>query len=124
LYGIWNVEGISVDGQARTPELLDYDRRWRRVIFDSSNVVAFQRTDDSIAHFGATLDSRTHTINLTKGASRTWRSSFTFERPAEDRLILDGDMDNHRIHMTLHIVDLDGFPLLNSTFRWVRPDRP
>ena len=124
LYGIWNVDEISVDGQARTAELLDYDRRWRRVIFDSPNVIAFQRTDDSIAHYGVTLDNRTHTINLTKGASRSWKSSFTFVRPAEDRLILDGDMDNHRIHLSLQMVDLDGFPLLNSTFRWVRPDRP
>jgi hypothetical protein len=124
LYGIWNVEEISVDGQARAPELLDYDRRWRRVIFDSPNVVAFQRTDDSIAHYGAAIDGSTHSIKLSKGASRTWKSSFTFDRPAQDRLILEGDMDNHRIHLLLQVVDFDTFPLLNSTFRWVRPDKP
>jgi uncharacterized membrane protein YphA (DoxX/SURF4 family) len=124
LYGIWNVEEISVDGQARTPDSLDYDRRWRRVIFDSPHTIAFQRTDDSIAHFGALIDSRTHSISLTKGSSKTWKSSFTFDRPVEDRLILDGDMDNRRIHLTLQLVDLDSLPLLNSTFRWVRPDKP
>jgi hypothetical protein len=122
LYGIWNVEEISVDGQARTPELLDYDRRWRRVIFDSPNVIAFQRTDDSIAHYGASLDSRTHTINLTKGASRTWKSSFTFQRPAPDQLTLDGEMDEHKIHMKLQLVDFDSFRVLSSGFRWIRPD--
>jgi len=124
LYGIWNVEEISVDGQSRTPDSLDYDRRWRRVIFDSARVVAFQRTDDSIAHFGASIDSQTRSINLTKGSSKTWKSSFKFERPSQDRLILDGDMDNRKIHLTLQLVDFDSLPLLNSTFRWVRPDKP
>jgi uncharacterized membrane protein YphA (DoxX/SURF4 family) len=124
LYGIWNVTEISVDGQARTPESLDYDHRWRRVIFDSPRIVAFQRTDDSIAHFGASIDTQTHSIYLTKGSSKTWKSSFNFDRPAQDRLILDGDMDNRRIHLTLQLVDFDSLPLLNSRFRWVRPDKP
>ena len=31
LYGIWNVEQLSVDGVLRSPLLNDYDRRWRRV---------------------------------------------------------------------------------------------
>jgi len=124
LYGIWNVEEISVDGQVRPPELNDYDRRWRRMIFDSPNIVAFQRTDDSIAHYGAFIDVNANSIALTKGASRTWKSSFTYHRQASDQLILDGDMDNHKIHMKLQLADLDSFPLLNSTFRWVRPDKP
>jgi len=124
LYGIWNVEELSVDGQVRTPALHDYDRQWRRVIFDSPNVVAFQRTDDSIAHYGASIDVYAKSIALTKGASRTWNSSFTFQRLGSDQLLLDGDMDNHRIHMKLQLAEFDTFPLLNSTFRWVRPNSP
>src|SRR5688572_29147168 len=34
-YGIWNIEEMSIDGTARPAVLNDYDRRWRRVIFDS-----------------------------------------------------------------------------------------
>jgi hypothetical protein len=124
LYGIWNVKTLSVDGQIRTPALHDYDRQWRRVIFDSPKVVAFQRTDDSIAHYGASIDVSTKSIALTKGASRTWKSGFTYQRLGTDRLVLDGDMDSHRIHMQLELADFDTFPLLNSTFRWVRPNSP
>jgi hypothetical protein len=124
LYGIWNVEELSVDGEIRTPSFNDYDRQWRRVIFDTPNAVAFQRTDDSIAHYGASIDSFANSIALTRGTSRSWKSRFTFQRPTEDRLVLDGDMDNHRVHMRLQLTELDTFPLLNSGFRWVRPNNP
>ena len=123
LYGIWNVEQLSVDGQFQTPALYDYDRQWRRVIFDLPGTVAFQRLDDSIARYGSSIDTGLKSIALTKGSSKTWKSSFSYQRSGADQLILDGDMDNHRIHMQLQLADFDTFPLLNSTFRWVRPDQ-
>jgi hypothetical protein len=124
LYGIWNVEQLSVDGQARPAELNDYDRRWRRVIFDEPQTVVFQRTDDSFARYGASIDRGGGTIVLAKGNSLTWTARFTFDRPADDRLSLDGEMDGRRIQAELQRVDPSAFPLLNSGFRWVRPHDP
>jgi hypothetical protein len=124
LYGIWNVERLSVDGQARPAELNDYDRRWRRVIFDAPDVAVFQRTDDSFARFGVSIDEGTGTFALTKGASRTWSSRFIFDRPSEERLSLEGEMDGQRIQADLRRADPSAFPLLNSSFRWVRPHDP
>ena len=124
LYGIWNVEELAVDGAVRPAALNDYDRRWRRVIFDAPQVVVFQRTDDSLAHYGASLDGGGRTLALTKGAATTWRATFQVERTARDRLLLDGQMDGHRIRLRLALVELDTFRLLNSTFRWVRPPDP
>jgi hypothetical protein len=122
LYGIWNVDELSVDGQPGPPILNDYDRRWRRVIFDSPGGMAFQRLDDSFAHYGAFIDVYNNVIALTKGNSRKWKSSFTFQRPAPGQLTLDGEMDEHKIHMKLQLVDFDSFRVLSSGFRWIRPD--
>lgn len=124
LYGIWNVEELSVDGDTRPAVLNDYDRRWRRVVFDAPRVVVFQRTDDSLAHYGASLDAGATTLALTKGGSTTWRATFQVQRSAPDRLLLAGDMDGHQIRMRLVLVPLDTFRLLNSRFRWVRPPDP
>jgi len=124
LYGIWNVEQLSIDDQIRAAVLNDYDRRWRRVIFDTPTVVVFQRTDDSLAHYGASINTGARTLALTKRNSRSWNASFTFEQPASDRLILVGTMDNYQIRMQLRRVELDTFRLLRSTFRWVRPPDP
>jgi hypothetical protein len=74
----------------------DYDRRWRRVVFDGPQVVVFQRIDDSLAHYGAALDAAGRTLALTKGASPTWRASFAVQRSTRS-LVLDGEMDGHHI---------------------------
>jgi hypothetical protein len=121
LYGIWNIEALTVDGELRPAELNDYDRRWRRVIFDSPEWIYFQRTDDSFVRYGATIDLQQNTLALRKGHSRTWRSDFTIQRPEPDALLLEGQMDGHTIKMSLRTVGWDTFRLLNSRFRWVRP---
>ncbi len=122
LYGIWNVEELAIDGEVRTPQLNDYDRRWRRVIFDAPQWIFFQRTDDSFVRYGVTIDS--NTLALRKGRSRSWNSNFAFQRPAPDRLLLDGQMDGYKIRMKLQLVQSDTFRLLNSHFRWTRPPDP
>jgi hypothetical protein len=124
LYGIWNVEELRVDGESRPAVLNDYDRRWRRVIFDTQTVAVFQRTDDSLAHYEATVDTSRRAVALSKRNGGAWRASFTFERPADDRLVLDGTMDGYTLRLRLRRVDFDTFRLLNSRFRWVRPPDP
>jgi hypothetical protein len=124
LYGIWNVERLSVDGQVRPAELNDYDRRWRRVIFDTPDEIVFQRTDDSFARYGVSLDRGSGTLALTKGGGRTWASRFTFDRATDDQMTVAGEMDGHRIEADLRRIDPSAFPLMNSRFRWIRPHDP
>jgi uncharacterized membrane protein YphA (DoxX/SURF4 family) len=121
LYGIWDVEQLSVDGQVRSPHLNDYDRRWRRLILEAPGSAVFQRTDDSFARYAASVDAGGTTLALTKGGSRSWTAAFVVERPAPDRLRVTGDMDGHRIEMQLRLVDPETWRLLNSTFRLIRP---
>src|SRR5207244_2000846 len=55
LYGVWSIEELAVDGEVRPAELNDYDRRWRRMIFDDPRWIFFQRTDDSFVRYGVTI---------------------------------------------------------------------
>jgi len=120
LYGIWDVEQLTVDGTTGPPSLNDYDRQWRRVIFDAPDRVTFQRTDDSFARYGTELDLVAGRLALTKGGSRTWRSAFAVRRETDDEIVLDGQMDGHDIHARLARVPTDSYRLLNSHFRWTR----
>ncbi|HEY7187330.1 MAG TPA: hypothetical protein VH436_12325 [Vicinamibacterales bacterium] len=124
LYGIWNIEQMSVDEEIRPSVSNDYDRRWRRVIFDAPDVVVFQRTDDSLAHYGASLAEDGRTLALSKRNSPTWSARFTVERASPTRMTLAGEMDHYKIRLQLQLVELDTFRLLRSTFRWVRPPDP
>jgi hypothetical protein len=121
LYGIWNVDQIEVDGRAQPAILNDYDRRWRRVIFDAPDAMTFQRTDDSFARYGVAIDPYGRRLSLTRGGSRKWSAHFTYDKPGDDRLVLDGEMDDHKIHLQLQRADFNSFRLLNSGFRWMRP---
>jgi hypothetical protein len=121
LYGIWDVEQLAIDGEVRLPLLNDYDRRWRHVIFDFTDRMFFQRWDDSYAGYGVSIDEGRRMLALTKRGSKTWSSTFAYDRPAPDRLILEGEMDGHRIRAELQLLERDTFRLLNSGFRWVRP---
>ena len=124
VYGIWEVVELRMNGQALAPADADYDRRWRRVIFDTPDVVAIQRTDDSVAHYGATVEEGARRMRLSKGQSHTWRADFDIQRVAANELRLSGEMDGHRIEARLRRVELDTFRLRQSPFRWVRPPAP
>ncbi len=132
LYGIWEVKQMSIDEQPRPPLLTD-STRWRRAIFDFPDRMAFQRLDDSFVPYGTSvnLPDRTlaltkygnlpgRTLALTKSDDKNWTASFTFQRPAEDQLILDGRMDNHQVHMELQLTDRNSFLLVSRGFHWTQ----
>ena len=111
LYGIWNVEELAINGEVRPAELNDYDRRWRRVIFDAPQWIYFQRTDDSFVRYGAAVDVSAENGGADKrhGAEAGIRI-LCFERPSEDRLVLDGQMDGYQIKIKLRARGIRYFP--------------
>ncbi len=119
LYGIWDVKQMSVDEQPRPPLLTD-STRWRRAIFDFPDGMAFQRIDDSFAPYVASVNLPERTLVLTKRGGKNWKANFTFQQPAGDRLILDGRMDNHQVHMELQLMDRNSFLLVSRGFRWAQ----
>lgn len=119
LYGIWEVDQQSINGQFRSPLLTDYDR-WRRAIFDVPTRMTFQRMDDSFARYGASINLHNKTLELTNDDDKNWKANFTIERGAPDRLTLDGSMDGHKTHMQLKLVDRNKFLLVNRGFHWIQ----
>ncbi|MBZ9643398.1 DoxX family protein [Streptomyces sp. PSKA30] len=119
LYGIWNVAEFSVDGQQRPPLLTDNDR-WRRVIFDDPAVITYQHMDDSLVYNEAKVDIDRHTIALTNSDDESRTVSFTFEQPAADRLALGGELNGHKVRMSLERVDTNTFTLMERGFHWVQ----
>lgn len=119
LYGIWDIQRLTINGFVTNPELNDYDFRWRRAIFDFPDRMAFQRTDDSLARYDTQIDAQQRTVLLRKG--RTGLSAFSYEQPDADTLVLDGSMGEYAVRLEMTRVGLDTFRLVNSPFRWVRP---
>jgi uncharacterized membrane protein YphA (DoxX/SURF4 family) len=119
LYGIWNVDQLSIDGQIRSPLLNDYDR-WRRAIFDSPAWMSFQRMDDSFANHNTVIDVKGNHLLLTKDGDKNWKANFDFQRVAPDQLILNGNMDGHTIHMQLQLFNHKTYLVVTHRFHWVQ----
>ena len=82
--------------------------------------MAFQRMDDSFARCAASLNVKDNTLELTRDDDKNWKANFRFQRVAENQLTLDGDMDKHKVHMQLQLVDRKTFLLVNLGFHWVQ----
>jgi len=119
LYGIWEVTQMSIDGQPRPPLLTD-NTRWRRAIFDFPQVAALQRMDDSVVFYRAAISLPDKTLVLTKGADKNWKANLAFQRPAHDKLIVDGRMEDHHLHMELQLTDRNNFLLVKRGFHWIQ----
>jgi hypothetical protein len=119
LYGIWNVDEMSIDGVTRSPLVTDYDR-WRRLTFQAPTTMSFWRMDDTFTAYGAAIDLSAKTLALTKTTDKAWKAQFTFQQPAPERLVLDGAMDGHKIRMRLHLFDRDKLMLVSRGFHWIQ----
>jgi hypothetical protein len=119
LYGIWLVDEMTVDGQARAPLLTD-DRRWRRVVFQGPTAVSFQRMDDTYVTYRAVVDVEGRTVTLDKPSDMNRAGRVSFERAGSDRLTLDGTMDGKQVRLQLREFDEKNFLLLSRGFHWIQ----
>jgi hypothetical protein len=119
LYGIWIVDEMAMDGTVRSPLVNDYER-WRRVVFPSAGRMVFQRMDDTFVYYRAGVDEVKHVVALTLAPGQPTSALLTYERPARERLTLDGNMNGHRVHMALRLFDDQQFLLKSRGFHWVQ----
>jgi hypothetical protein len=121
LYGIWQIEKMTIDGVERAPLITDYDR-WRRMVIQNAAAVMFQRMDDTFQGFGAKVDADAKTITFTRGAGpqAAQIGLFTFDQPSADRLVVEGTLQGKRLRMETRLFNRDDFLLMKSRFRWMQ----
>ena len=119
LYGIWNVDQLSIDGHTRSPLLNDYGR-WRRVIFDYPNRMSYERMDDSFGGYDVSIKVEDQTIEFTKSDDKNWKGHIHYQRPAPDQMTLDGSLGGHPMQMQLRLMDRNGIQLVSRGFHWVQ----
>jgi hypothetical protein len=118
LFGIWDIDQLTIDGKPREPLITDNDR-WKRAIFDYPESVAFQRMDDSLVRYDVALNVKDQTLALTKPDDKNWKANFTYKRGPEDHLQIDGGMDGRQTHMILKLKDPKKFMIVSRGFHWI-----
>ncbi|HEX4961833.1 MAG TPA: hypothetical protein VF173_13400 [Thermoanaerobaculia bacterium] len=118
LRGVWNVDELQVDGLAGPPPGVEV-LQWRRVIFDYQTFFAIQLTSDSRQRYGLKLDEAKKTLALTKRGDPAWKSALTYQRPAPDRLTLEGTFEGKKVRASLHRVAEPKSLLVIRGFHWI-----
>jgi hypothetical protein len=119
LYGIWNVDQLTIDGQLHPPLLTDNDR-WHHVVFEGPTQAAFQNMDDSFTPYVAEINTKDQTIALKQFKDKDWTGHLKFQRTPENQMTLDGEIGRHKVHMQLKLVDRNSFRLVSRGFHWVQ----
>jgi len=120
LYGIWDVDSMSINGEARPPLTTD-PLRYSHVVFQALNgPSSFQKMNQKFDRFMVTIDTVKHTLTLGKGADTPWKPVLAYERPSPTRLTFEGDVDGKRVRMAMTQHDLNNFMLISRGFHWVQ----
>ena len=117
LHGPWAVDEFTVNGQTR-PQLITDAVLWQKVIFDTRVALAAQSMDGKLLRFNAKMDLDKKTMDLTKRDDAKWKGNLSYSLPANDAMLMDGQLGADKVHIKLH--RLDGKYLLNSRgFHWI-----
>jgi uncharacterized membrane protein YphA (DoxX/SURF4 family) len=147
-YGIWNVDEFTADGQVRPP-LLTEGSRWQQVIFDGvpaqpskglsrKMLAAIQEMNGQFLTYVASVDTKNGVLSLNapssadlNGLTRIYihtafpeneNAQLHYSRPSPDTVVLQGDLDGHRLHVTLRKEERE-FALRDIKFHWVIGDK-
>jgi len=120
LYGIWDVDSMTVNGELRPPLTTDTLRYSHAVFQSRDGFTVFQKMNQKFDYFRGTVDTVQHTVTLQSGMDKTLKPVLTYERPSPTRLTFEGDLrgEHIRIAMTQH--DLNKFLLISRGFHWVQ----
>ncbi len=119
LHGLYRVERFSLHG-VELPPLKTDPIRWDEVIVDSPRVMQVRGMTGEWSPIPTRHDAATRTLRI----ARDWEEDapqfkLTYERPAEDTLILRGAYWRGPIDVRLKRVDVNEFLLVRRGFHWV-----
>jgi hypothetical protein len=120
LYGIWQLDRMTRDG-ADVPLVVTDSTLWRRLVVQRGTAITVQRMNDRYIGFGTTYDTAAGTITLTAGRPGSPASTLKYARPSKDRLLIDGRLDDHLIHLELSYRDPALSEQWSRGFHWVSP---
>jgi hypothetical protein len=118
-YGIWTVDEMTIDGQARPPLLTDPDR-WRRVLFPYPDVLAFQPMEGKLTYRSLKLSPTAHTLVLSSGAPGKQKSeTLSYRETGPGRLEIEGTFKGRKVYAKLHREEESKFLLVSRGFHWI-----
>ena len=116
LYGLYEVETFTRNGQSLPPLVTDPER-WGKVAVDFPGLLVVRTTNGSTRYFGSEYDIGKSTVAL---ASENNKSLFAYSRPDPDGVLLEGSLGSDRLSIRLQRIDTSKFLLSSRGFHWLQ----
>jgi hypothetical protein len=117
IYGIYEVQEFSLNGQLLSPSATD-TIRWKRVVFQSESETYLESMNDSWRFCDTQYNASKKEITLSPEDEKT-KSSVTYSQPDSEHLTLTGALQTGAISVKLNKIDEMKLPLMRSKFRWI-----
>jgi len=118
LYGIYDIESFSRQGQL-VPPLASDSSRWKRMIINYPGYVRITNMTDSLDWMQLALDTSNKWATFISTSDSTDRFTLQYQQPDLDHLVFAGAMRNDSIRILMRRFDINKFPLVNTGFHWI-----
>src|SRR5579871_886900 len=118
LYGMYDVESFTRNGQELPPLVTDASR-WRKLVVQFPTVLNIKMMDDSIITYGTQYDASNSTVQLTAATTKITRYPFSWSRPDPDHLTLQGKLASGELTVRLRKIDPMSYRLLSRGYHWI-----
>jgi uncharacterized membrane protein YphA (DoxX/SURF4 family) len=120
LYGLYEVESFTRDGQA-LPPLLGDPLRWRYLAISRYNRFTVRTMDDRAQRFPMEHDPSKSTVTLTEGTGDTQKKMvLAYSQPDAEHFVFQGTFQGAPLEVRLKKVDESKHLLVNRGFNWIQ----
>ncbi|QSQ22635.1 hypothetical protein JY651_47310 [Pyxidicoccus parkwayensis] len=120
LYGLYEAESFTRDGQV-LPPLLGDAQRWRYFTVGRFNRTTVRTMDGGVQRFSLEHDPVKKTVTLTENSGEAKKETvLTYSQPDAEHLVLQGTFKDAPIEVRLKKVDESTYLLVNRGFNWIQ----
>ncbi len=117
LYGVWEVEQFTRNGQELPPLLTD-SFRWRKLVVQYPQFWVARLMNDSASGYNTEYDTDKHTVAVRTQANGK-KEILSYASPDADHIALEGTLQNSPVVIRLRKVDHTKFLLVSRGFHWI-----
>jgi hypothetical protein len=118
LYGLYDVESFTRNGQELPPLITDA-ARWKRVFIQYPGNLGVRMMDDSAKYYNAEYDVAKNTVALSESADKSHTNVLAYSWPDADYVVLQGPLGTNTLSIRMRKIDTSKFLLVNRGFHWI-----
>jgi hypothetical protein len=118
LYGIYNVEDMTLKGKTLPPLTTD-STRWKQMIISYTGYARVKKMNDSTTNFTTVFDQKKKEMVLKSTSKDSLKYVLNYRVIGKDKLVISGLSDKDSISVSFKRKDLKDFRLINRGFHWV-----